>query len=255
MRFFWNIAFKWVSPSSCTGTSCCNSAADITAGTLFGDSEGLVSQNGPAWTLDTQANCYDYSTTNAWSAQRRTQTQSIITSSKVTAMWSNSPWVTGVVNINNTSDWFLAVVFDLSKRADTGKINTSPVTTMNTYVILSSNCANNISVPIPVSDSDGDVVRCRCNYNLCIFNAVMDNDNCILYFNSTAVGFYAIELILEDFATASSTTPLSSVPLVFLVSVTSGGSATCCADGTNDCRKYNKFFLLNSKYYKTNEFK
>jgi hypothetical protein len=118
---------------------------------------------------------------------------------------------------------------------------------MNPYVILSSSCANNISVPIPVTDADGDVVRCRCNYNLCIADAVIDKNNCILYFNPANVGFYAIELVIEDFATANSTTPMSSVPLVFLVSVTSGGSATCCADGTNDCRKYNKFFFVKLK--------
>ena len=66
--------------------------------------------------------------------------------------------------------------------------------------------------------------------------------NCILYFNPSVVGYYAIELQIEDFATASSTTPMSSVPLVFLVSVVNSG-ATCCAEGTNSCRKYTKFFL------------
>ena len=107
------------------------------------------------------------------------------------------------------------------------------------YVIISANCANNRSVSIPVTDVDRDIVRCRCNYNLCISKAVMDKDNCILYFNPSVVGYYAIEVQIEDFATASSTTPMSSVPLVFLVSVVNSG-ATCCADGTNDCRKNRK---------------
>ena len=236
MRFFWNIAFNWGSPSSCTGTNCCNSAAAVTASKLFGDSTNLNSQNGPFWSLSSQANCYAYSTTNAWSAQKRTQTQSIITTSQVTAMWSNSAWITGVVNINMTSYWYLSVVFNLAQRADTGKINTSPVTSMVPYVIISSNCTNNRSVTIPVTDADGDVVRCICKYNLCIANAFMDENNCVLYFNPTVTGYYAIEIEIQDFATASSTTPLSTVPLVFLVSVVNSG-ATCCSDGTNNCRK------------------
>jgi hypothetical protein len=232
-RFFWNIAFGW---SGC-GTSCCNSAAAVAAGTTYGDTAGLKSQSiSPSWTLSTEAECYDYSTANSWTAQKRTQTQSMITSTSFTAMWTSTAWVSGVNNINGTSSWYMVVMFDLSQRADTGKINSSPVTSMVPYVILSSSCANNISVPIPVTDADGDVIRCRCNYDICISSAVMDKDNCILYFNPSVVGYYAIEVQIEDFATASSTTPMSSVPLVFLVSVVNNG-ASCCADGTNSCRK------------------
>jgi hypothetical protein len=241
-RFFWNIAYGW---SGC-GTSCCNSAAAVAAGTTYGDGAGLISQSiTPSWSLSTLAECYDFSTANSWSAQKRTQTQSMITSTKFTAMWTSNAWIAGVNNINNTGTWYMVVMFDLSQRADTGKINTSPVTSMVPYVIISANCANNRSVSIPVTDADGDIVRCRCNYNLCISNAVMDIDNCVLYFNPNVVGYYAIEVQIEDFSTASSTTPMSSVPLVFLVSVVNSG-ATCCADGTNDCRKFKIIFLRNT---------
>ncbi len=186
--------------------------------------------------MPTLAECYDYSTTNSWTAQKRTQTQSMITSTSFTAMWAGSAWIAGVNNTNGTNNWYVVVMFDLSQRADTGKINTPSVTSMVPYVILSANCANNRSVVIPVTDVDGDVVRCRCNYNPCISNAVMDKDKCILYFNPTAVGSYAIEVQIEDFATANSTKPMSSMPVLFLVSVVNSG-ATCCADGTNNCRK------------------
>ena len=229
MRFFWNLY------SSVVGfVNVCNTPALITSGNLFGDTTNLKSLNGPYWSMDSRGNCYAYDTVNGWQAHRRSQTQSIITSSQVNAMWSNGDWITGVNNINSTTKWYMVVMIDLSQRADTGKINTSPVTSMVPYVIIAANCTNNRSITIPVYDADGDVVRCRCNYDICLSIAYMDKSNCILYINPTATGYYAVELQIEDFASSSSTKPLSSVPLVFLMSVVNTG-ATCCADGTNNC--------------------
>jgi hypothetical protein len=226
MRFFWNLNAVFI--------NVCNTPALVASGNLFGDTGNLNSLNGPYWSLDSRANCYAYDTVNAWQAQRRSQTQSVITTSQVTAMWKGNAWINGVNNINSTSYWYLVVMMDLSQRVDTGKINTSPVTSMIPYVIIAANCTNNRSITIPVYDADGDVVRCRCNYDICLSIAFMDKDNCILYINPTAAGYFAVELQIEDFASASSTTSMSSVPLVFLMSVVNTG-ATCCSDGTNDC--------------------
>lgn len=123
------------------------------------------------------------------------------------------------------------MLIDASQRADTGLINSSPVTSMIPYVILSVACTNNRSIEIPVTDADSDVIRCRCNYNTCLGNLFVDADNCIIYFNPTSVGYYAVEIQIEDFMNTASVTPLSSVPLVFLVNVISG-SSRCCQTGT-----------------------
>ena len=57
--------------------------------------------------------------------------------------------------------------------------------------------------------------------------SVLKNNSCTLTFTSTGMtvgNFYAVALTIEDFANASSTTPLSSVPVQFLVEIVSSPS-------------------------------
>jgi hypothetical protein len=55
-----------------------------------------------------------------------------------------------------------------------------------------------------------------------IAGSTLDKDNCTLTFDSTGkiVGnYYAVTLMIEDFYTASTTTPFSSIPIQFLIEI------------------------------------
>ena len=54
---------------------------------------------------------------------------------------------------------FGAALYDISARADTGKINQSPVAKLPGDFLMQANCKN--SYKIEMSDPDGDVVKCR----------------------------------------------------------------------------------------------
>ena len=54
-----------------------------------------------------------------------------------------------------------------------------------------------------------------CNCSIC-----WSQDNCRLTYNATgSTGFYAVAIQVEDFISSSSTIPMSSVPVQFLVEV------------------------------------
>ena len=84
-------------------------------------------------------------------------------------------------------------------------------------------------------DADGDLIKCRCSNNVCLSGLTMDVNNCIIYFNPTVSGYYTIEIIIEDYARQASNSPLSSVPVQFIVFVQANSIY---------CRKwdFNKYF-------------
>jgi hypothetical protein len=92
---------------------------------------------------------------------------------------------------------------------------------------MSTYCTHNQSLFIPVYDADGDIIKCRCSNNICLSGLTMDEDNCILTFNPTVIGFYTIEISIEDYAPSMSNIPLSSVPLQFIVFVQANTSFCC----------------------------
>ncbi|XP_015762912.1 PREDICTED: uncharacterized protein LOC107341958 [Acropora digitifera] len=117
---------------------------------------------------------------------------------------------------------------NLTVRDDTGRMNTSPVTTMTPIVRLKFGC--NHTIFIPVTDADNDEVRCRwaTGYGECggicggngIPNAWMHARECKITYSATEyTGFYAAPVMIEDFATPTATQALSSIPLQFLVYV------------------------------------
>ena len=135
--------------------------------------------------------------------------------------------MSGINAIDPSGNWDLPITIDLTRRADTGKINSSPYTTIASYVKLSTGCSGLQALTIPVSDPDGDTVRCYCAGNTCLSIMTLDSNTCTITFNPSATGNYALDIVLEDFATPSSSTPLSSVPVQFLVNVSSG-TTNCC---------------------------
>ncbi|XP_015760399.1 PREDICTED: uncharacterized protein LOC107339598 isoform X2 [Acropora digitifera] len=126
------------------------------------------------------------------------------------------------------ASWQLRMYVNLTVRDDTGRMNTSPVTTMTPIVRLKFGC--NHTIFIPVTDADNDEVRCRwaTGYGECgdicggngIPNAWMHARECKITYSATEyTGFYAAPVMIEDFATPTATQALSSIPLQFLVYV------------------------------------
>ncbi|CAF4936424.1 unnamed protein product, partial [Rotaria sp. Silwood2] len=95
-------------------------------------------------------------------------------------------------------------------------------------------------VTVSVSDADGDVLRCRWATSssgvdecasVCPPSSLPSSttiySNCTIVITGTAVGSkYAVGLMVEDFMNSSSTTPLSSVPVQFIVKVIAAPSCS-----------------------------
>ena len=192
----------------------------------------LRSTSGPDWSMSPIVYCYSYNMENNWQSGRRNQTQDIITTAPVTALFKDAAWLSGVILTPDTdlgdSSYFFELTIDLNKRTDTGKINTSPSVNLTTSTIkLSNNCGGLIqSFQIPVSDVDGDIVKCRCRNNSCHQNLTIDA-NCTIFFTPERADPYAIYITVEDFAPDNQTVPLSSIPVLVLALV-SNNAADCC---------------------------
>jgi len=213
----------------------CKTPGDIASGTNIVNKNRpyfLESQNGPSWKMSTEVYCYDYNVTENWQAGDRTQTQYIITSKPVNAIYEDGNWIANIILTpdTNSSLFFFEVKIDLKQRSDTGKINSSPFVNLKTSTIrLSNNCAGiNQTYVIPVSDPDaGDLVKCRCRNNSCHQNFIMDEARCIFYFNPNTTGYYGVYITIEDFAPSNKSVPLSSIPLLLVVRVTNN-PGDCC---------------------------
>ncbi|WAR04113.1 SIBC-like protein, partial [Mya arenaria] len=141
--------------------------------------------------------CTDYSVSEDWTTGRR---QIVTTISRLNSAalfefgFTSSAWIP--LEIGGGGDWKLNVKANLNVRSDTGRINSSPTTDNAPIVRLQQNCHHKIK--IPVSDPDNDDVRCR----------------------------------WANFDSVYSTTPLSSIPVQFLVYV---------YNSTDSCHKAAEF--------------
>uniref|UniRef100_UPI00358FE499 IgGFc-binding protein-like n=1 Tax=Myxine glutinosa TaxID=7769 RepID=UPI00358FE499 len=123
-------------------------------------------------------------------------------------------------------DWTLRTTIDIGTRQDTGKPNSSPVTSSKPLIKVKSGCKT--SIPLAVSDADGDDVHCRlavgqeCN-EVCgiVPYGTLDETKCILHFNPPPKmkDLFVLALTLEDFATVNGqmTGPFSSIPLQVII--------------------------------------
>jgi hypothetical protein len=169
--------------------------------------------------------CTDFSEAEDWTVGERTYLANVgLQTTRFEASFASGAWIR--LNVGG-GGWEVRVKGDLSIRADLGRINTSPVTATQPIVRIQSNCPT--AITIPVEDADGDVVKCRwaegsqseCSGVCMAFpHATLDEKTCTLRYNGNGgIGWYAVALQIEDFSTSSSTTPLSSVPLQFLVNL------------------------------------
>lgn len=183
--------------------------------------------------------CKDNSTSENWAdLEGVTRFDIDSTSTSVILQFSGGAWISLV---HFSGSWSLRMTVDLSVRSDTGKINQSPVSSAASTIILSQTCSSSDSTfYIPVADFDGDIVGCRfasgsneCA-NVCgnhVSFLTFDEASCSFTINSNisivTAGNYAVALQIEDFTDSSSSVPLSSVPLQFIINVDNG---TICPD-------------------------
>ncbi|XP_071124120.1 uncharacterized protein [Mytilus edulis] len=179
--------------------------------------------------------CTDYSVDENWSAGQRSIYYTVPTFGNIFQFgYSSCCWISTLVV--GRGSWILLVTANLSIRNDTGKINTSPISAMQPIVRFKYGCS--YSLTIPVQDDDGDIVKCRwanimnnmnhsqsneC-YGVCeaFPGAILNETSCILsYTASGSTGLHAVALQIEDYSVSDTETPLSSVPLQFLVDISS----------------------------------
>ena len=130
-----------------------------------------------------------------------------------------------IKDVGNSRDWNISTTFSLTKRNDTGKINSSPQVLPTPPLRLKSGCS--YTIPLPVSDPDNDIIKCRwavgrecsdvCNQ---FTGAILDTNTCtITYTANYGTGIKAVAIMIEDYAPGSPHRPLSSVALQFVVLV------------------------------------
>ena len=145
----------------------------------------------------------------------------ILDDNTVTIGTVNGDWIREV----GEGRWNISTTFSLTKRNDTGRVNSSPRVLPTLPLRLQSGC--NYTIPLPVSDPDNDTVQCRwavgrecssiCNQ---LTGATLDTNTCtITYTANYGTGIKAVAIMIEDYAPGSPHHPLSSVALQFLIMV------------------------------------
>lgn len=159
--------------------------------------------------------------------------------------WNEGPWLISYssccwISLANggNGNWLLSTTVNLTRRQDSGKINSSPISAISPIVRHQQGCPKTIT--IPAEDSDGDKVRCRWSNGsrrecggVChsFQSGTLDEEKCTLSLHSNiALGWHAVAITLEDYPASTtnfqSATPYSHVSLQFLVHV-SPSSGPC----------------------------
>ncbi|XP_068721857.1 uncharacterized protein [Montipora capricornis] len=175
---------------------------------------------------DTGFRCTDYSTVEDWSIGENNFTYSFPSQvDEWRVRYTSCCWISLSYS---GGTWLVTAVVNLTRRADTGDINSSPVSRSPAIIRWQEGCPQ--SIRIPVDDPDGDKVRCRratsseSSLSESSFPyGVLNEELCKLSYNGAngAAGTYAVALTLEDFPAGttdfSSVAPFSEVGLQFLV--------------------------------------
>ncbi|CAF4772587.1 unnamed protein product [Rotaria sp. Silwood1] len=140
----------------------------------------------------------------------------------------------------SSADWSISTHIIVKPRADNGLYNSAPVATMMSPIEIPVNQPTVIT--IPVADADGDPTRCRWSTSsngvdecggVCppssLPSGTVIYPNCtIIITGRTVDSWFAVTIMVEDFISSTSTTPLSAVPVQFLVHVV--GPSPCAND-------------------------
>jgi hypothetical protein len=174
--------------------------------------------------------CKFFSPTNGgdnWSYGKRVFNYTLGRVKDFEASFIGSAWIALVVG--GSGDWEVRLKLDTTNRKDTGVINTTPISTIPPIVTVRKGIKS--TIPITWADPDStDVIRCRwaedklgeCG-KACktVPPATLNETTCILTFDGTQskVGYYGATIQLEDFQNSNDNTPMSSVPVQFLIHV------------------------------------
>jgi len=186
--------------------------------------------------------CTDYSVSNNWMVGERSYVVWLPNSDDVvTASFTGGQWISLAYppQTGSTARWEVRVTINFNATSrPTG--NASPVSKMSPVINMFHGCQ--YSVRLPAVDPDGDTIRCRwansslgeCSHVCMSFpGAVLDEDRCTVSYNATGdVGVYAVAIQIDDFSSPTDVQPISSVPLQFLVNVSSAPSIACDARPT-----------------------
>ena len=191
----------------------------VDSGMLIGSGD-LVCQHGctNATTISSMAyRCTDFSFDEDWTFGEHRFSYVFEDGPDITIGFTGGDWISPFdVECN------ISTTFSLSRRNDTGRINTSPRAMTSPVLRLQAGCDHEIK--IPVYDPDNDTVRCRwavdseCAGVCGAFpGAELDSESCsISYSANNQVGHRAVAIVIEDYLPGSPD-PLSSVGLQFLV--------------------------------------
>ena len=213
-----------------SSTNWCNSTL-VAKSTLINGESNIGCQYSCSGTIISPISyvCTYFSAEDNWSFGEYHKTylfNSVSDENTVTIGTASTAWISGV-----GSRWNISTTFSLAKRADTGKINSSPRILPTPPLRLQQGCS--YTIPLPVSDPDNDTVRCRwavgreCSTICNKFpGAVLDSATCaITYRASYGTGIKAVAIMIEDYAPGSPYRPLSSVALQFLILVYSSSQS------------------------------
>jgi hypothetical protein len=137
----------------------------------------------------------------------------------------------------SSGSWSLMMYINMQPRPDNKLINSSPTSDIPAITYVPSGSTLATSIDIPMSDTDGDDIECRfAKASISLGGIIVNecsaacdtlalpvstqlisgNNTCTLIVSLPAIGYYAVAIQLEDFI-ENTTTPLSSVPLQFLL--------------------------------------
>ncbi|CAF3222228.1 unnamed protein product [Rotaria sp. Silwood2] len=180
--------------------------------------------------------CSDISIPLGITIGQRSDTVFLQSGSDFSVAYQDFSWRSLVVGA--AANWSISSRINLTPRSDNGLYNNAPVATLMSPISIPRN--QSIAIHIPVADPDGDITRCRwstssngvdecrdtCSPNSLPPNTVIYPNCTIIIIGQTVGDWFAITLMVEDFINLSSTTPLSSVPVQFLVQVVSPPTCT-----------------------------
>ena len=216
MEVFFHISWRLSSSRAYCDQSLVNS------GNLLRGEGSLVCQQGCSGTISSlEYRCTDFSAQDQedWSFGERLFTYRFTGGPYFTIAFTGGDWIAPF-----NSGWSVTTTFSITKRNDTGRINSTPRAITSPVLRLQAGC--NHTIRIPVTDPDNDIVRCRwavgneCG-GICggFPGAILDPETCIITYSANqGQGYRAAAVMIEDYLPGS-TDPMSSVGLQFLVLV------------------------------------
>ncbi|CAF1140386.1 unnamed protein product [Adineta steineri] len=245
-RYFWWRMYAGFPPPLCTEADVVAGTPITVAGAVLNCLQNCSSSNYPSGGIAANMITSDCDTNpliESWGGELYTTLTMPLTTS-ITIGYSGSQWLTALY-IGGSGSWSIVNRMNLAPRPDS-YINSSPVTTTLPVVMYPR------GVPVvhivQMADNDAtDTLQCRwgttnsgTNYNrndecanVCLgipAPYTLTGSNCTLTFTLPKASiYYACALQIEDYYSASSPNPMSSVPIQFLFyayNISAGACAT-----------------------------